>query len=83
MMKAGLDWDQVVSLIPPRKIFLAWGAKDEGTPEPMYRAFCDAIKSRDKKALTVFEEPEHGHEITKPIMEAALGFLKANLIRGG
>ena len=63
-----------------RKIFLGWGAKDEGTPEPMYRAFCDAIKSSDKKALTVFEEPEHGHEITMPMLEAALGFLKENLI---
>ncbi len=80
MMKSGLDWDQVVSLIPPRKIFLVWGAKDEGTPEPMYKAFCYAIRARDEKALEIFEELEKGHEITMPMLEAALGFLKANLI---
>ena len=80
MLKAGIDWDQVVSLIPPRKVFLGWGATDEGTPEPMSRTFCDAISSRDEKALTVFEEPDRGHEITMPMLEAALEFLKANLI---
>jgi dienelactone hydrolase len=79
MMKAGIDWDQVVSLIPPRKIFMAWGAKDEGTPEPMYKAFCDAIRKRDKKSLTVFEELERGHEITMPMLENALGFLKREI----
>jgi dienelactone hydrolase len=79
MIQAGIDWDQVVSLIPPRKIFLAWGAKDAGTPEPMYRAFCDAIRIKDKKSLTVFEEPEKGHEITMPMLQSAIQFLKANL----
>jgi len=33
MMQAGLDWDQVVSLIPPRKIFMARGENDKGLPE--------------------------------------------------
>ena len=80
MVKAGIDWDQIVALIPPRKIFLGWGAKDEGTPEPMYRAFCDAISARDEKSLTVFEEHDRGHEITKPMLEAALGFLKRELV---
>ena len=79
MMKAGLDWDQVVSLIAPRKVFLGWGAKDEGTPEPMYRAFCDAVRSKDEKSLMVFEEPDRGHEITMPMLQNALGFFKANL----
>lgn len=79
MLKAGIDWDQVVALIPPRKVFLGWGAKDEGTPEPMYRAFCDAIRLRDEKSLAVFEEPDCGHAITIPMLASALGFLKANL----
>ena len=79
MMKAGLDWDQVVSLIAPRKVFLGWGAKDEGTPEPMYRVFCDAVRSKDEKSLMVFEEPDRGHEITMPMLQNALGFFKANL----
>ena len=46
MMNAGLDWDQVAALTAPNKLFLAWGALDEGTPEPMYRAFVDAIEKR-------------------------------------
>jgi dienelactone hydrolase len=79
MMKAGIDWDQVVSLIPPRKIFLAWGAKDAGTPEPMYRAFCDAVRLKDEKSLAVFEEPDKGHEITMPMLQDAIRFLKANI----
>lgn len=79
MMKAGIDWDQVVSLIPPRKIFLAWGALDEGTPEPMYRAFCKAIASRDKRSITLFEETARGHEITMPMLEAALEFLNLSI----
>jgi dienelactone hydrolase len=80
MVQAGIDWDQVVSLIPPRKIFLGWGALDEGTPKTMYRAFCEAIKARDEKALTVFEEDKKGHEISKPMLKNALRFFKANLI---
>ncbi len=79
MVQAGIDWDKVVSLIPPRKIFLAWGAKDEGTPEPMYKAFCNAIRLRDEKSLTVFEEPDKGHEITTPMLQNAIQFLKENL----
>lgn len=79
MMKAGIDWDQVVSLIPPRKIFLGWGAKDEGTPEPMYRAFYDAAKLMDEKSLTVFEGHNLGHELTMPMLTSALAFLRQSL----
>ena len=84
MMKAGIDWDQVVSLIPPRKIFLGWGALDAGTPEVMYRSFISAIGKRCKKesfdkCVYVHEEPTKGHEITMPMLQSALDFLKANL----
>lgn len=83
MMKAGLDWDQVVALIPPRKIFMGWGARDAGSPEPMYRSFVKAIRAQEKKAsvrcLRLYEEPEKGHEITLPMMDAALSFLKRSL----
>jgi len=64
---------------PPRKLFLGWGARDEGTPEPMYRAFCDAVRRRDLSALTVHEEPDRGHEITASMLDAGLSFLAVNL----
>jgi dienelactone hydrolase len=84
MIQAGLDWDQVVSLIPPRKIFLGWGALDAGSPEPEYKAYVDAIKSRCEKenlrdVLYLHEEPDKGHEITMPMLNSALEFLKENL----
>lgn len=82
MVTAGIDWDQVVSLIPPRKIFLGWGAKDAGTPEPMYKAFCDAIRSRNEQSLAVFEDFDTGHTITMPMMQSAIQFLKTNLVEG-
>jgi dienelactone hydrolase len=84
MIRAGIDWDQVVALIPPRKIFLAWGALDEGTPEPAYRAFADAIQRRCEKenfkdVLYLHEEPDKGHEITMPMLQNAIQFLKTSL----
>ena len=84
MMKAGIDWDQVAALIPPRKIFLGWGARDEGTPELMYRSFVSAIEKQQNresagKCLYLYEEPEKGHEITMPMLESALDFLKVNV----
>lgn len=60
-------------------LFFGWGAKDEGTPEPMYRAFCDAVRRRDTSALTVHEDPDRGHEITLPMLDAAMRFLEENL----
>jgi pimeloyl-ACP methyl ester carboxylesterase len=85
MMTAGIDWDQVVSLIPPRKIFLGWGALDEGTPEPVYRAYVRALEERCSdeglpQSVFVHEELEKGHQITMPMMHAALSFLKRWLI---
>ena len=84
MMKAGIDWDQVVSLIPPRKIFLGWGALDAGSPKIMYRSFINAIEKRRKKesfdkCVYLHEEHEKGHEITMQMMERAMRFFKANL----
>jgi len=79
MLSAGIDWDQVASLIAPRKVFLGRGAKDEGTPGPMFTAFCEAIRKADEKALVAFEDAEHGHEMTMPILEAALEFFKRSL----
>lgn len=84
MVKAGIDWDQVVSLIPPSKIFMGWGALDAGTPEIMYRSFISAIEARCKneffdKSVYFYEETAKGHEITMPMLESALDFLRQNL----
>ena len=84
MMQAGIDWDQVVSLIPPRKVFLGWAAKDNGSPEPMYRAFVDAIRGRDDEdgagqCLSVHQNADGGHEITPAMLDDAMALLKAGL----
>ena len=84
MIAAGIDWDQVVALIAPRKLFLAWGAQDEGTPEPAYRAFRESFIRRCETenlpdSLTCCEEPERGHEITQRQLKAGLEFLKSHL----
>ncbi|MEI6166920.1 MAG: hypothetical protein WCS52_06975 [bacterium] len=84
MIKASIDWDQVVSLIPPRKIFLGWGALDAGSPEIMYRSFISAIERRRKnkssdKCLSLHEEPGKGHEITLPMLDNALRFFQSHL----
>ncbi|MFA6175951.1 MAG: hypothetical protein WC765_05175 [Phycisphaerae bacterium] len=84
MMKAGIDWDQVVSLLPPRKLFLGWGALDAGTPKIIYRSFIRAVEKRRQKesydkCLFLHEEPEAGHQITMPMLENALKFLRASL----
>lgn len=85
MMKAGIDWDQVVALIAPRKILLCWGALDEGTPEPMYRAFVTALERRCRAenlppSVFTFEDPNVGHEITEGMHQAAMTFLKKELL---
>lgn len=84
MIKAGIDWDQVVSLIAPRKTFLAWGAKDDGTPEPEYRAFVDAIDARCKdealgQCAFTHEDYEVGHKMTPAMVDEAMAFLKTHL----
>jgi len=84
MMQAGIDWDQVVSLIPPRKIFMAWGGADKGTPEPMYRSFVQSIRNRQNRigatdCLTLYEEPENNHEITMEMLDTAFEFLRESL----
>ena len=84
MMQAGIDWDQVVALAAPRPLFLAWGAQDEGTPEPMYRAFVTAIEKRCREeslppSVFTFEEPEVGHAITPASLAAGLEFLHTHL----
>lgn len=80
MMAAGIDWDQVVALTAPRPLFLGWGARDEGTPEVMYRAFLEAVRARCRReglpeSAVGFEEPEGGHAITGAMLKAALDFL--------
>ena len=85
MMKAGIDWDQVVSLIAPRKILCAWGALDDGSPEPEYRAFVEAIEQRCKaeslpQSVFTCEELDKGHVITHKIINDSMEFLKKNLL---
>lgn len=84
MIKAGIDWDQVVSLIAPRMVFLAWGALDEGTPEPEYRAFVAALRERCEReglepCLSLHEDMNVGHEITTAMMDDAMQFLTREL----
>ncbi len=81
MMKAGIDWDQVVSLTAPRKLLLTWGALDEGTPEAMYRAFVEAVEKRCAaenlpQSVFTYEESDKGHEITGGMLDAAMEFLR-------
>jgi len=81
MIEAGIDWDQTISLIPPRKIFFGWGGKDEGSPEVMYRSFVNAIEERCRKenlsqSVFTYEEKEIGHKITMKMLEASIKFLK-------
>lgn len=84
MMEAGLDWDQVISLIAPRKLFLGWGELDEGTPEVMYRSFLSAMERRIAKeslppSIFTHVASRTGHEITKTMLQAALKFLHDHL----
>ena len=83
-MKAGIDWDQVVSLVAPRKIYFGWGALDAGSPEIMYRSFINAIEKRCRKesldkCVYLHEEPKKGHEVTMAMLENGMRFFKANL----
>jgi dienelactone hydrolase len=84
MLSAGIDWDQVVALAAPRKLFMGWGGKDEGTPAPMAEAFVDAIRDRCRReglpdSVVAHHEPQADHAITEPMLSAALEFLKAEL----
>lgn len=81
MVKAGIDWDQVVATVAPRAMFLERGGLDEGTPEPMFRAFVTAIERRCKQehlppSVVAFEEPQVGHAVTEPGLQAGLAFLR-------
>lgn len=80
MVSAGIDFDQIVALVPPRRLFFAWGGLDAGTPESSYRAYVEAIRARCHRdalpdALTLHEDPTVGHEITPGMLDAALRFL--------
>ena len=84
MVDAGIDWDQVVALAAPRPLFLERGGLDEGTPEPMFRAFVTAIERRCAReglapSVTAFEEPQVGHAVTEAGLRAGLAFLAAHL----
>jgi dienelactone hydrolase len=85
MVAAGIDWDQVVALAAPRRLFMERGMLDAGTPEPMFRAFVTAIERRCTRehlplAVTAFEEPQVGHAVTELGLQAGLAFLRKNLI---
>ena len=84
MMKAGIDWDQVVALAAPRKFFFGWGDQDDGSPSLMYRAFVGAIRARCRlerlpSSIEVHEEKGCPHRITPAMLSHALDFLKSNL----
>jgi len=84
MVAAGIDWDQVAALAAPRKLFLGWGALDEGTPAPMYHAFVQAIRERCRNeglpdSVVVHGEPQCGHQITEAMLRSSLQFLRQEL----
>ena len=84
MVSAGIDWDQVVALAAPRPLFLERGGLDEGTPEPMFRAFVTAIEQRCARehlppSVVAFEEPEVAHAVTEAGLRAGLAFLGERL----
>ena len=39
MMAAGIDWDQIFSMIAPRPVFMVYGTDDAGTPEVIGHKF--------------------------------------------
>ena len=84
MVKAGIDWDQVVATAAPRALFIEHGGLDVGTPEPMFRAFVTAIENRCAgehlpPSLTAFDEPQAKHGVTEPGLRAGLDFLRKHL----
>jgi dienelactone hydrolase len=84
MVKAEIDWDQVVATAAPRGLFLERGGLDAGTPEPMYRAFVTAVERRCARdrlppSLMAFEEPQVAHAVTEPGLKAGLEFLRKHL----
>jgi len=84
MIAEGIDWDQVVALAAPRKFLFCTGGKDEGTPEPMIRAFVNAINRRCREeklpqSVWVCKEPEVGHKIMEKMMNRAVLFFRTHL----
>lgn len=84
MIAKGIDWDQVVALAAPRKFLFCAGGKDEGTPEPMLRAFVNAVNKRCREerlpqSVWVHKEPEAGHSITEKMMNHAVAFFRIHL----
>ena len=83
IITAGVDYDQLVASIVPRKIFLGWGEKDDGTPEVMTRAFVDAIEKESRRqkvesCVELFTSPGP-HDITPEMLAASIAFLHRHL----
>lgn len=83
MVKAGIDFDQVIATIAPRPLFLAWGRKDLGSPESMYRAFVTAYNERCARerlpARVTCYESDSGHELTSPMLHKIMEFFHRTL----
>jgi dienelactone hydrolase len=84
MIQAGIDWDDVVALAAPRRMFFGWGDKDEGSPKVMYRAFVKSIRKRCRAerlpcAVETYEEKGGPHKITGGMLAAAMAFLRKEL----
>jgi len=85
MITKGIDWDQVVALAAPRKFLFCAGGKDIGTPEPMLRAFVQAIRKRCREdnlpqSVWVHSEPSADHTITESMINKAVAFLRSNVV---
>jgi len=83
IVTAGIDYDQLVASIVPRKLFMGWGRYDDGTPRVMMQAFVDAIEAESKRqnvesCVELFVS-EGGHDITEQMLDSAIAFLRREL----
>jgi hypothetical protein len=83
LIATGVDYDQLVASIVPRKLFMGWGRKDDGTPEVMTRAFFDAVEAESVRqgvegCVELFAS-DAGHMPTPEMMDAAFAFLHGEL----
>jgi pimeloyl-ACP methyl ester carboxylesterase len=75
--------DRMAAIAPAKALCLLNGTKDKGIDIRSIRKFADDIRPRYEKfpeRLTFFEDPEAGHDFSKPIKAHANAFLDEHLI---
>jgi dienelactone hydrolase len=83
MVDAGIDFDQVVASIVPRKLFMGWGRSDVGTPRSMTEAFVSAVEQESQRqgveSCVQLYASDAGHDVTGEMLAAAEQFFIAHL----